>query len=100
MRNKDRPNGGSLKCITGNRREERLAMETRKTRVIDARGLQPPEPFERVVAALADLEDGESVLLILEREPLPLYRFLSANNYRWSTESHPDGRVEIRIEEL
>lgn len=74
--------------------------EQTKTRVIDARGLIPPEPFERVVDALSTLEDDEHVLLILEREPLPLYRFLENNRYEWKTQSHPDGRVEIRIWEV
>ena len=29
------------------------------TRTVDARGLEPPEPFERAMEALADLQDGE-----------------------------------------
>jgi uncharacterized protein (DUF2249 family) len=57
----------------------------------------PPEPFERVVDALSTLEDDEAVLLILEREPLPLYKFLQNNRYHWKTQAQPDGRVEIRI---
>jgi uncharacterized protein (DUF2249 family) len=67
--------------------------------VIDARGLEPPGPFERVVEALSRLRPGERVLLILDREPRPLYRFLGNNGYQyrvqWSAE--PDPRCEIRI---
>jgi uncharacterized protein (DUF2249 family) len=65
--------------------------------VVDARGLMPPEPFERVVDALANLAPDDQVLLILEREPLPLYQFLANNRYRYETRSFPDGRYEIRI---
>lgn len=70
-----------------------------KTRVIDGRGMQPPEPFDRVVEALASLDEGESVLLIVQCEPRPLYRFLDANDYRWKSEAYPDGRVEVLISE-
>ena len=64
---------------------------------IDARGLDPPEPFERVIDALTKLEPGEEVLLILDCEPAPLYRFLVKNRYRYDTNRHDDGRFEIRI---
>jgi uncharacterized protein (DUF2249 family) len=69
--------------------------------VVDARGLEPPEPFERVVEALSRLGADEEVLLLLDREPRPLYRFLSANDYRWSVtvDDGPPPRVDVRIRE-
>jgi uncharacterized protein (DUF2249 family) len=69
--------------------------------VVDARGLEPPEPFERVVEALSRLGVDEEVLLLLDREPRPLYRFLSANGYRWSVavDDGPPPCVEVRIRE-
>ena len=70
-----------------------------KTTVIDGRGLQPPEPFERVVAALAYMDQGDRVLLIVHHEPRPLYRFLEKNSYRWQAETFPDGHVEVLISE-
>ena len=66
---------------------------------IDARELAPPEPFERVIAALSRMPAGEEVLLILDREPVPLYRFLQANGYAYATQRFPDGRVEVSIRE-
>lgn len=66
-------------------------------KVIDARGLEPPEPFERVMEALSILEPGEHVMLILNREPFPLYRVLKTNGYRHETKAYPDGRFEILI---
>jgi len=66
---------------------------------IDARGLEPPGPFERVMEALSDLEPGGEVLLILDREPFPLYRVLEMNGYAWTTASFEDGRFEILIRE-
>ena len=45
--------------------------------IVDARGLPPPEPFERVIDALGRMGHDESVRLIVDREPLPLLRFLA-----------------------
>jgi len=66
-------------------------------KVIDARDLEPPEPFERVMEALSTLEPGGQVMLILNREPFPLYRVLQLNGYQYKTASFPDGRFEIVI---
>ncbi len=67
--------------------------------VIDARDLEPPEPFERVMEALTTLEPGGQITLILNREPFPLYRVLELNGYRYKPTHFPDGRVEILISE-
>ena len=50
--------------------------------VIDARDLEPPEPFERVMEALCDMQPGDDVVLILTREPYPLYRVLEKNGFQ------------------
>ena len=67
--------------------------------VIDARELEPPEPFERVMEALTTLAKGDEILLILNREPHPLYRILVRNGYRHKAEMFPDRRFETRISE-
>jgi uncharacterized protein (DUF2249 family) len=67
--------------------------------VIDARDLEPPEPFERVMEALTTLESGGQIKLILTREPFPLYRVLERNGYLHQATHFPDGRVEILISE-
>lgn len=69
-------------------------------KIVDARGLQPPEPFERVVEALTELALGDQMKLIIHQEPRPLYRFLERNRYAYKTESFADGRFEILIWEL
>jgi len=66
-------------------------------KVIDARGLEPPEPFERVMEALSVLEPGGQIMLILNREPFPLYRVLKVNGYLFETKAYADGRFEIVI---
>jgi uncharacterized protein (DUF2249 family) len=69
-------------------------------KIVDARGLQPPEPFERVVDALSELTLGDQLKLIINQEPRPLYRFLERNRYAYAAESFADGRFEIIIWEL
>ncbi len=69
-------------------------------KIVDARGLQHPEPFERVVEALTELASGEQMKLIIHLEPRPLYRFLERNHYAYKAESFADGRFEILICEL
>lgn len=64
---------------------------------IDAREMLPPEPFERVVAALERFAPGDEILLLLYREPYPLYDMLTRNGYRYSIEHAEDGTVRVRI---
>jgi uncharacterized protein (DUF2249 family) len=64
---------------------------------IDARGLEPPEPFERTMEALSQLQPGDEILLIIDREPRPLYRVLTRNGYAWKATHHDDGRFEVAI---
>lgn len=67
------------------------------THVIDARNMMPPEPFEKTMDALCTLPSGEHVLLILNREPFPLYRVLEQNGYLYRVTPFEDGRFEIDI---
>lgn len=69
-------------------------------KIVDARGLQSPEPFERVVDALSELALGDRMKLIINQEPRPLYRFLERNRYAYKAENFADGRFEILIWEL
>ena len=69
-------------------------------KIIDARGLQPPEPFERVIDALVELPLGEELKLVIPVEPLPLYRFLRNNRYTFKTAQIAEGHYEVVIREL
>ena len=66
-------------------------------RIIDARLMEPPEPFERTMEALDELPDGEMLVLMLYRDPQPLYRALDLSGYRHDTVVLEDGTREIRI---
>jgi TusA-related sulfurtransferase len=66
-------------------------------KVIDGRGLMPPEPLELTLAALDTLPEGEELLLLLYCEPHPLYTILKQNGYRYRTGFRDDGTVEVYI---
>ena len=64
---------------------------------LDVCGLEPPEPMERVLEALADLKPGQHVLMLIDREPRPLYRILERNGYRFDATLRDDALYEILI---
>jgi len=49
--------------------------------------------------AISVLEPGGQVMLILNREPFPLYRVLQLNGFQHKTTAFPDGHFEIVITE-
>ncbi|MCL2635495.1 MAG: DUF2249 domain-containing protein [Betaproteobacteria bacterium] len=65
--------------------------------IIDARYMEPPEPFVRTMEMLDTLQSGEKMLLLLFREPHPLYRVLRQNGHAFESELLPDGTFEILI---
>jgi hypothetical protein len=66
-------------------------------RMIDARGLLPPEPMELTLAALDEIPPGQEIVLLLYREPYPLYQILQRNGFAHRTTLQDDGTFEIRI---
>lgn len=67
------------------------------TIVVDARGLEPPEPLEKAMEALADLSGGESLTVLLDRMPWPFLRILDRDGYTYEHQIRDDGVVEIGI---
>lgn len=65
--------------------------------VIDAREMEPPEPFVATMDALDAMPPGGKLLLILNREPHPLYRALHKQGYAYQTEVTPEWTFEILI---
>ncbi|GAB4173082.1 MAG: hypothetical protein OHK0026_00120 [Rhodocyclaceae bacterium] len=66
-------------------------------RVIDARDLLPPEPLELTLSALDGIGADDELILLLYREPYPLYPILRENGFSHRTESRTDGTFEIHI---
>ena len=51
--------------------------------VLDVRGLRPPEPLERTLAALEDVPDGRALLQLNDRVPAFLLPLLDERGYRY-----------------
>ncbi len=64
---------------------------------IDARDWLPPEPMTRTMAALQTLERGEELVLLLYREPFPLYAVLDREGFSHRTVLSDDGTYSIHI---
>jgi TusA-related sulfurtransferase len=65
--------------------------------LVDARGLEPPEPMEKVMQTLALLRPAQTIRLLLHREPFPLYPILAERGYRHTTTPQDDGSYVILI---
>jgi uncharacterized protein (DUF2249 family) len=67
--------------------------------LLDVRGLMPPEPLERVLDALDFLPPAGRIVMLIDREPLPLYRILERNGYHYRALAQHSGvyRIEITI---
>lgn len=66
-------------------------------RVLDVRGLEPPEPLERVLDAVAALQPGERVRMIHSREPCLLYPLLEKRGFQYLAEAKSEDLHEILI---
>ena len=64
---------------------------------LDVRGLQAPEPLERVLATLDRLGDGDRILLKINCRPMPLFRILERNGYVHEEWPGTDSLLEIEI---
>jgi hypothetical protein len=65
-------------------------------RVLDLRGLEPPEPLMRVFAALDEAPD-RPLRVRFPREPFPLYVMLQAGGWTRRTTHCEDGSFEVLI---
>ena len=64
---------------------------------LDVRDMQPPEPIERVLETIGDFKAGDTLRLVIDCEPKPLFRILQANNYAWRMEPGTQSLYEITI---
>ena len=65
--------------------------------VVDGRGLEHPEPLERVLTALDELQPGQQLRFLIHRQPFPLYDILRRHHYRYEVINGADGDFEILI---
>lgn len=77
-----------------------MSASGRPPREIDARYLEPPEPFVLAMEAIDTLAPGDELRLLLFREPFPLYKVLAEHGFEHRTDLKPDGTFEILIRKL
>jgi uncharacterized protein (DUF2249 family) len=65
--------------------------------VLDIRDLEPPEPLDRVLTAIADFGQGDTLKILSNFEPTPLYRILERDGFRHHVEASADAPCEITI---
>jgi uncharacterized protein (DUF2249 family) len=56
-----------------------------RKRSLDVRGLEPPEPLERILSELGSLENDEQLDVTHWREPLLLYPVLEEAGWQYKT---------------
>lgn len=69
-----------------------------RTRALDVRGLEPPEPMVRILEALEELAAGERLEVLHERRPMLLYPQLDDRGFIYETDEPEPGLVRIRIQ--
>ncbi len=65
--------------------------------LIDNRGLEPPQPMMRTLAALENLGENETLTIINDRRPMFLYEQLEELGFKQRTEPLEDGSFKIEI---
>jgi len=64
---------------------------------LDVRGLEPPEPMVRTLAALETLSEGHTLVQINVRVPQFLLPILAERGYVWEVDESPADHVVVRI---
>jgi uncharacterized protein (DUF2249 family) len=64
---------------------------------LDVRGMQPPEPLERVLETLDRLGAGDCLRVKINCRPVPLFRILDQNGYTHEEAPGADSLLEISI---
>jgi uncharacterized protein (DUF2249 family) len=78
-------------------RKDELCQVDNLARVIDVRGLEPPEPMARVLEALEQLSPDQQLEVLLDRRPMFLYPQLDDRGFTHDTDNSHPGLVRIVI---
>jgi tRNA 2-thiouridine synthesizing protein A len=65
--------------------------------ILDNRGLEPPQPMMRTLAALEQLERGQTLVILNDRRPMFLFEQLDEMGYLYLTEQQDDGSYKVTI---
>jgi uncharacterized protein (DUF2249 family) len=65
--------------------------------VLDVRGMEPPEPLERVLETIDGFAPGDILTLVIDCRPQPLYRILGRNGFAYREKPGAESLYEISI---
>jgi TusA-related sulfurtransferase len=100
IRIKDARQRSCRQCADEHRRASTApadASVTDRNLVLDVRGMEPPEPFERVLETIDDFVPGDRLKLIIDCRPAPLFRYLDRHGYEYSEMPGTESAYEITI---
>lgn len=66
---------------------------------LDLRDMMPPEPMVRILETIEQMQGGQVLFALLDREPMPLFAELAQRDHEWAGNFAPDGasyRLMIR----
>lgn len=66
-------------------------------KILDNRGLEPPEPMQRTLKALSELQSGEKLTIINDKKPMFLFEELDVLNLKYEVKAHQDSGFEVII---
>jgi hypothetical protein len=64
---------------------------------LDVRGMEAPEPLERVLLTIDDFGPDDRLQLIIDCRPMPLFRILERNGYGYREAPGKTSNYEITI---
>lgn len=64
---------------------------------LDVCGLEPPQPMVEILAKLAEIPDGDVLVVTHFREPVPLYAYLDEGGYRHSIERVGEASYRLKV---
>jgi TusA-related sulfurtransferase len=65
--------------------------------LLDVRDLEPPEPLEKAMDALCRMQPGDTLRMLIHREPCLLYDILRREGCRHQSTLQDDGSWTILI---
>ena len=64
---------------------------------LDVRAMEPPEPLERTLQILGSFMPGDTLTLIINCRPVPLFRLLERDGYQYRVEPGVESVYRITI---
>lgn len=70
---------------------------TARAIMLDVRGMEPPEPLEKVLQTIETFGDGDRLTLVIDCRPQPLFRILERSGFAYREQAGTASRYEITI---